>query len=49
VTGLERWKAAPFFYAQDFTVMGGALGEMHGKKIAHVRIWPRLPAARSSE
>jgi propionyl-CoA carboxylase beta chain len=25
-----------YVYAQDFTVMGGALGEMHGKKIAHV-------------
>jgi len=25
-----------YVYAQDFTVMGGALGEMHGKKIARV-------------
>ena len=25
-----------YIYAQDFTVMGGALGEMHGKKIAHI-------------
>ncbi len=27
---------AVYVYAQDFTVMGGALGEMHGKKIARV-------------
>ncbi|MBI9048072.1 MAG: acyl-CoA carboxylase subunit beta [Anaerolineaceae bacterium] len=25
-----------YVYAQDFTVMGGALGEMHGKKICNV-------------
>ncbi|MBB5173027.1 acyl-CoA carboxylase subunit beta [Texcoconibacillus texcoconensis] len=25
-----------FLFAQDFTVFGGALGEMHAKKIAHV-------------
>src|SRR5699024_2857279 len=25
-----------FLFAQDFTVYGGALGEMHGKKIANV-------------
>lgn len=25
-----------YLFAQDFTVFGGALGEMHGKKIAHV-------------
>ncbi len=25
-----------YVYSQDFTVMGGALGEMHGRKICHV-------------
>lgn len=25
-----------YVYAQDFTVQGGSLGEMHGKKIAHI-------------
>src|SRR5699024_7427820 len=25
-----------YLFAQDFTVYGGALGEMHGKKIANV-------------
>ncbi|MEN4011574.1 MAG: carboxyl transferase domain-containing protein [Chloroflexota bacterium] len=27
---------AIYVYAQDFTVMGGSLGEMQGKKIAHI-------------
>lgn len=35
VTGYGKIKGKPvYLFAQDFTVYGGALGEMHGKKIA---------------
>ncbi len=37
VTGYGKVNGRPLYlFAQDFTVYGGALGEMHGKKIAHV-------------
>ncbi|WP_193432311.1 acyl-CoA carboxylase subunit beta [Caenibacillus caldisaponilyticus] len=37
VTGFANISGRPvFLFAQDFTVFGGALGEMHGKKIAAV-------------
>ncbi|MFC0299359.1 acyl-CoA carboxylase subunit beta [Virgibacillus soli] len=37
VTGYGKIEGKPvYLFAQDFTVFGGALGEMHGKKIAHV-------------
>ncbi|WP_175615492.1 acyl-CoA carboxylase subunit beta [Piscibacillus halophilus] len=37
VTGYGTIKGRPvYLFAQDFTVYGGALGEMHGKKIAAV-------------
>lgn len=37
VTGYGKIDGRPIYlFAQDFTVFGGALGEMHGKKIAHV-------------
>lgn len=37
VTGFGKINGKPvYLFAQDFTVFGGALGEMHGKKIAHV-------------
>lgn len=36
VTGFGKIGGRPLYlFAQDFTVYGGALGEMHGKKIAH--------------
>ncbi|SHF58909.1 acyl-CoA carboxylase subunit beta [Ornithinibacillus halophilus] len=37
VTGFGKINGKPvYLFAQDFTVYGGALGEMHGKKIAAV-------------
>ncbi|EIJ78787.1 carboxyl transferase [Bacillus methanolicus PB1] len=37
VTGYGKVNGRPvFLFSQDFTVFGGALGEMHAKKIAHV-------------
>ncbi|WP_100010723.1 acyl-CoA carboxylase subunit beta [Lentibacillus sediminis] len=37
VTGYGKISGKPIYlFAQDFTVYGGALGEMHGKKIASV-------------
>lgn len=37
VTGYGKINGRPvYFFAQDFTLYGGALGEMHGKKIAAV-------------
>ncbi|HET7628516.1 MAG TPA: acyl-CoA carboxylase subunit beta [Bacillales bacterium] len=37
VTGFGKINGrAVYLFAQDFTVFGGALGEMHAKKIAHV-------------
>src|SRR3954447_10775644 len=37
VTGYGKVNGRPIYlFAQDFTVFGGALGEMHAKKIAHV-------------
>lgn len=37
VTGYGKINGRPIYlFAQDFTVFGGALGEMHGKKIAAV-------------
>src|SRR5690625_1106640 len=37
VTGYGKIYGKPvYLFAQDFTVYGGALGEMHGKKIAAV-------------
>nr|WP_207902910.1 acyl-CoA carboxylase subunit beta [Scopulibacillus darangshiensis] len=37
VTGYGKIEGRPIYlFAQDFTVYGGALGEMHGQKIAHV-------------
>lgn len=37
VTGYGKINSKPIYlFAQDFTVYGGALGEMHGKKIAAV-------------
>src|SRR5699024_8576814 len=37
VTGYAKIDGKPvYLFAQDFTVYGGALGEMHGKKIAAV-------------
>ncbi|MFD2045939.1 acyl-CoA carboxylase subunit beta [Ornithinibacillus salinisoli] len=37
VTGYGKVNGRPvYLFAQDFTVYGGALGEMHGKKIASV-------------
>lgn len=37
VTGFGKINGRPvYLFAQDFTVLGGALGEMHGKKIAAV-------------
>src|SRR5699024_2465745 len=37
VTGYRKIKGRPvYLFAQDFTVFGGALGEMHAKKIANV-------------
>src|SRR5699024_364188 len=37
VTGYGKINGFPIYlFAQDFTVYGGALGEMHGKKIAGV-------------
>jgi len=37
VTGFGKINGQPvYLFAQDFTVYGGALGEMHGKKIAAV-------------
>ncbi|MGV3489300.1 MAG: acyl-CoA carboxylase subunit beta, partial [Tuberibacillus sp.] len=37
VTGFAKIDGRPvYLFAQDFTVFGGALGEMHGKKIANV-------------
>ncbi len=37
VTGYGQMDARPVYvYAQDFTIQGGALGEMQGQKISHV-------------
>ncbi|WP_316569695.1 carboxyl transferase domain-containing protein [Neobacillus sp. YIM B06451] len=37
VTGYGKINGRPVYvFSQDFTVFGGALGEMHAKKIAHV-------------
>jgi propionyl-CoA carboxylase beta chain len=37
VTGYGKVNGKPIYlFSQDFTVFGGALGEMHAKKIAHV-------------
>lgn len=37
VTGYGKVEGKPIYlFAQDFTVFGGALGEMHAKKIVHV-------------
>ncbi len=37
VTGFGKINGRPvYLFAQDFTVFGGALGEMHAKKIANV-------------
>ena len=37
ITGFGRIHGKPVaVYSQDFTVMGGTLGEMHGKKIARI-------------
>jgi propionyl-CoA carboxylase beta chain len=37
VTGYGKVNGRPIYlFAQDFTVFGGALGEMHAKKVAHV-------------
>ncbi len=37
ITGFARINGRPIYlYAQDFTVIGGSLGEMHGKKIARI-------------
>jgi len=37
ITGFGRIQGRPVaVYSQDFTVMGGTLGEMHGKKIARI-------------
>lgn len=37
ITGFGRIHGRPVaVYSQDFTVMGGTLGEMHGKKIARI-------------
>ncbi|MFK2824293.1 carboxyl transferase domain-containing protein [Bacillus sp. B190/17] len=37
VTGYGKIHGRPvYLFSQDFTVFGGALGEMHAKKIAHV-------------
>ena len=37
ITGFGRVNGRPVaVYSQDFTVMGGTLGEMHGKKIARI-------------
>ncbi len=37
VTGYGKVHGRPIYlFSQDFTVFGGALGEMHAKKIAHV-------------
>ncbi|MGD6966941.1 acyl-CoA carboxylase subunit beta [Rossellomorea vietnamensis] len=37
VTGYGKVNGRPIYlFSQDFTVFGGALGEMHAKKIAHV-------------
>ncbi|MBM7584541.1 propionyl-CoA carboxylase beta chain [Bacillus pakistanensis] len=37
VTGYGKVDGKPIYlFSQDFTVFGGALGEMHAKKIAHV-------------
>src|SRR4051812_43872414 len=37
VTGFGKVNGRPIYlFAQDFTVFGGALGEMHAKKIANV-------------
>jgi acetyl-CoA carboxylase carboxyltransferase component len=37
VTGLGKIDGRPvYIFAQDFTVLGGSVGEAHGRKIAHV-------------
>jgi acetyl-CoA carboxylase carboxyltransferase component len=37
VTGIGKIDGRPVYvYAQDFTVLGGSLGEAHGRKIAHL-------------
>ncbi len=36
VTGFGNINSVPVCYSQDFSKMGGSLGEMHGKKIAKV-------------
>ncbi len=37
VTGVGKIDGRPVYvYAQDFTVLGGSLGEAHGRKIAHI-------------
>src|SRR5690606_40258025 len=37
VTGFGKINGRPVYvFAQDFTVFGGALGEMHAKKIANI-------------
>ena len=37
ITGYGRISKRPVYvYAQDFSFMGGSMGEMHNKKIAHV-------------
>ncbi len=37
VTGIGKIEGRPVYvYAQDFTVLGGSLGEAHGLKIAHL-------------
>ena len=37
VTGAGKINGCPvYLFAQDFTVLGGSLGEAHGRKIAHV-------------
>jgi len=37
VTGAGKIDGRPVYvFAQDFTVLGGSLGEAHGRKIAHI-------------
>ncbi len=37
ITGFGKINGRPVYvYAQDFTFMGGSMGEMHNKKIAHI-------------
>ena len=49
ITGFGTVNGKPVaVYSQDFTVMGGTLGEMHGKKIARSFNWQSTASARSS-